>query len=291
MQAHCYETLFECSTPDELAEFVASWEQSFLIANDLPGEAKASCGYIEAHLTGKKQRNAKEERDAEKKRQHAAILKVKQDAKSAADKIRAARNPPAKPPADTMPIFLAAWDEIDNVTTVVEIPSKDAADVWDIPFAVDKHNDMMLLMGNSSLQKELAAWVSDFRQKLEPRGQKILQGSGKDDGSGLNEATGFFEKWQPPHVDVSSVEGGSSFMNSIWKVGYKGGMEVLATGRVRGMFIKADTLFQAFNGEGCPESPKQFHVADSKSAIIEKISKMGATTLKDAKAAGVSMRK
>eukprot|EP00959_Pyramimonas_sp_CCMP1952_P200790 4199867-Pyramimonas_sp.AAC.1 len=302
MHTICDEELFECNTPDELTELVASWDVCLAIANDVLCAVRDTCGYIESHLGAKKKRAQKAEREAEKKKQQDAIAKVKQDAKEAAERIKAANKPAIKAPATIAPIFLAVWDEIDDADEVKEIPSKEA-DAWDLPFTVPEHTDITLLMGNQNLQKELAGWAVEFRGKQDSRSQKPLQGSGKETGSGLTEATELFQKWQPPSVDIKSVDGGSAFMNTIWKCGYKEQMEftgfapncaailrVLATGRVRCLFIKTDSLFQALAKEGCPEGLKML-AAESRSATIEKIPKMDAAALKAAKEGGLIMKK
>ncbi|CAK0809664.1 unnamed protein product [Prorocentrum cordatum] len=289
---------------EDLDDLVETWNECLAIATELNASVKTTCGHIESHLTQKRKRQEREARDLEKKQQADALKKVKEEAAQAAAAIRAKVKQPLQPSALAVkPIFLASWSHVEDADAVTEVPANDSMS-WNMPFAVKENDDITLLIGSSGIQKELTAWATEFSKTQDLRGQKHLQGHGKAAENGLTEAAHFFEKWKPPTVDISAVDGGSAFVNSIWKLGFKEEMtwtgftpncaalmRRLAAGKVHCLMVDTTTVFATMLKEDCPEVIKKIHAPGDVAATIEAFANLDDDGAKQAVDAGITARK
>eukprot|EP00959_Pyramimonas_sp_CCMP1952_P056728 1184924-Pyramimonas_sp.AAC.1 len=149
------EEVFDCNTPDELTELVVSWEACSAIVSELLNSVKASRGYVDSHVSAKKKRQARDQRDAEKKKQKEAPATVKEEAKKAADMIRSKSKPDTRQAPAKKPIFTSSWASIEPAATITNVPESDS-EIWNKPFIVTTHDDVAPLLGGASRQKELA---------------------------------------------------------------------------------------------------------------------------------------
>lgn len=110
------DAVFELEDGEKFAEFVADWETSIAIGQELTSVLNQACVGILSHMAAQKRENICKEKALAAKKQAGELQRVRSEAKRQAEAIREKRRPPTAQNID--PIFLAVFSEIQGVKVV-----------------------------------------------------------------------------------------------------------------------------------------------------------------------------
>ena len=204
---------------DEFKTVKAAWVACNSQALQLLTSLTAAANDVTNHIANKKRENIRATRTAATEKQAEELKKVKEEAKVAADAVRAKTvtrvEVKARPPVYSVEV------PTDIAPMLVSIEGDDSAPKsWDEPFVRMSSDKLALLVASGPFSKALTSFAGQYKKTDDAaahgRSQYPLQVK-----YGKEETDKFFETVRPSNfADISPVTGGTCFMNQAWLFGY-----------------------------------------------------------------------
>ena len=280
-------TVYDVDAQEKFDTLIEEWTNAVQLACQLIAAYHQSCVDVASHINTKVREKARQAKFALQQQTAAELKKVREEAKAAADTIKAKLEAQKKPSLD--PVFQANYAELDKVVTVASDAEERS---WEQPWVVLKSESAQLWSGNPQVQKFLAGWGATYKKDKATaetgRAQRVVDA--KQCGDVTEE---FFKKHLPEKiVDISAVDGGDAFMKNAWVYGFSPSMhhvgltpnaaacvKALALGVSNVLLVEVESYLKACKPD--PEANLDF---------LDDIAKLSGENLIALKGKGVQMR-
>ena len=215
LKAKAYETDSEVA----FEELGAEWNRAVKLMEQLIASLQQSVNDTSSHIATKRRDQARAAKSMAAQRQADELKRVREEAKQKADEIKKRHEESKQPTIE--PIYFAGLTDLPAVTVLTD---DDAQRAWDEPWVIKNSETAQLWSGDVPVQKVLAAWGASYKKDKAcaeiGRAQRMM-----DAGAARESTVKFLQKHCPPDiVDLSAIEGGATFSDSIWLFGSFPGM-------------------------------------------------------------------
>ena len=232
--------ILEMEDADKFVEARDSWNRTVNLVKEFAKNLSRAATDVVGHIKSLETKCKIQKERADKEAQKKIVAKAREDAKTAADAIRATMEQ-----SKSKPSFLDLPFDTLNIPKIKLYDGKvpEGASL-DEPFILEKHDAQKLWCASKPVDKLLASYAISCKKaqdyKATGRGQQPML-----DQQAASETTDLVSKILPPDakfVDIAKVEGGEKFMKTVWCYSFAPGTSMMALPPNCAAFVKTQVF-------------------------------------------------
>ena len=232
--------ILEMEDADKFVEARDSWNRTVNLVKEFAKNLSRAATDVVGHIKSLKTKCKIQKERADKEAQKKIVAKACEDAKTAADAIRATMEQ-----SKSKPSFLDLPFDTLNIPKIKLYDGKvpEGASL-DEPFILEKHDAQKLWCASKPVDKLLASYAISCKKaqdyKATGRGQQPML-----DQQAASETTDLVSKILPPDakfVDIAKVEGLEKFMKTVWRYSFAPGTSMMALPPNCAAFVKTQVF-------------------------------------------------
>ena len=216
------EEVVSIEVQSEFHDFSDKWDDAVECAHAIIDASVQTCNDILSHKQTQARAVQRKEKARLQEEQKKMLKKIRDDAAAAAAAIKA--NNLTSQAKGLRPIFqlkLKSPDHIPEVSVLQTV--QPSGSTWLSPFVLRNNDDTNVWLGDSKLQKALTKYAVEYPKALANESQS--DGSGRhqsrlEDAAVIKCTQDFLSSMLCEQVDLSGIDGGTTFMSSLWFFGY-----------------------------------------------------------------------